>query len=249
MKRILITVATALVVASGMFPARAGTAINPEISDVAGDANFVNGQGVAGGLGQGPDTRPASVASADLRAAWFETAFATSKVLDPETGRVLRVEHVATGLRLHIRTEAAIYPTPQARRIDYRVLVDVPECSVAFHLGASGATPEGDLALIRLEACPVPWGTTAASSVSMAGDVASFEWGFAPKFEELIFDGQTLAAPRAFVTPFVISGAENAASPLIVIDEAAPGRNFTIGSDVPPDVDCNATPGHPDCQG
>src|SRR5688500_17667270 len=91
-------------------PALAGTPGSPEITDVAGDANLVNGQGVQTGLETGPDTRPVSVDGADLLAVWFETVYDTIKTIDPETGRVSRVEYRATALLVRIKTQGPIHP-------------------------------------------------------------------------------------------------------------------------------------------
>ena len=50
-------------------PAAAGTPKAPEVVDAVGDANGANGQGQAAGepIANGPDARPASIDSADLR--------------------------------------------------------------------------------------------------------------------------------------------------------------------------------------
>lgn len=245
MRKVMILVAAVTLCTWGAFPVAAGTPDDPEITDVAGDANFINGQGVVPGHEDGPDTRPASLDGADLRAVWFTTDYVSSKVLDPETDAVLRVEYAPTGLRIHLRTEAPIHPTPQNRSIRYRVIASLPGCRVRFELWALGES--GAIHIIsRLDAgCPsgIRQDSVATSSnlPSFDGNVATFAFPFSHQWvAELLSDGLTIPQPAANVVFAFPDGA--------VIDEAASGRSFTVGSDVPPDVDCTAEPGHPECQ-
>lgn len=250
MKRSLIAAAAALVAVLGSttLPATAGTAADPEITDGVGDANFVNGQGsILGSTVPGLDTRPASRAHLDLRAVWFETTYATNRVVDPGTGAILRVEHVPTGLLVHVRTEAP----REALDAQIRVTQPLSNCPVAFWLNVVRVGNGASLDRVNLykssTGCPGGIGNIEGSVPLYQGAVATLRYPFSAgeTFAGVLSPGQTISPLRtdsAYVTGSTYFAQR------VIVDEAHGGRPFTIGQDVPPNVDCTATPGHPECQ-
>lgn len=251
MKRSLIAAAAALVAVLGSttLPATAGTAADPEITDGVGDANFVNGQGLNPGLEQGPDARPASLANMDLRAVWFETTYVTNRVVDPGTGAILRVEYVPTGLLVHIRTEGPVWPVQYSAgnlNAQYRVPATLAGCPVTFWLNV----PYTNMyhARVNLQktstGCPGGLGNIEGAMPLYQGAVSTLRYPFSAgeTFAGELSAGQTVSVPAAN-SALTQDGATR-----VVVDKAAPGKSFTIGQDVPANVDCTATPGHPECQ-
>jgi hypothetical protein len=246
-RTLVTTFVVSLVLMLGAFPAGASDPDAPEVVDVAGDGNLVNGQGRLAGHEQGPDARPASLDGADIRAVWFETAYDTVKVLDPGTGEVLRVEHRPTALVVRIKTEGPVHPTtPPGRDLDLEVIADLPSCRASFELWAKGSGPANDSSNIMAvtAGCGV-WqpGGGPGALIKPAFDGAEVTLTFPlnqPDLQMFIADGVSIRQPAArsvLNAPFV--------SPLV--DETASGSDFVIGEDVPPDVDCVADPDHQEC--
>jgi hypothetical protein len=247
-------VAGLVAVLSGI-PATAGTSADPEITDAAGDANFINSNGVAPLSEPGPDTRPASLDNSDFRAIWFETAYTTTKVLNG-TGQVARVEHQPSALLVHIRTQAAVHPSTPWTNAQYKVQATVPTCQnkVSFEL-RTFTNAASDAAEIR----PVPAGNGSATACgelaagtivtspvkpSFDGAVSTLTFPLAHvTIREFIQVGTSIAQPAAHIVGFVQVGQNPTTT-----DRTAVGRNFTIGQDVPADIDCSANPSHPECQ-
>lgn len=243
-RKSLIAVCTALALLTlGALPGSAGTAGDPEITDPAGDANFI---GPVAGIEQ--DTRPASLENADLRAVWFQTAFDTTKVVDPATGEVLAVQYRPTALLINIETEAPIHPTqPEGRRIDYEIPVSLPGCDAFVELRADPASAANDAVTIWAvtPGCgdvgggsgrPVPEKPTFSGNVTTV-HLPFHQFGVTDFFST----GTRISAPSAraaAVLPFVAP----------TVDMTSAGDGFTVGQDVPADVNCTADPGNPDCQ-
>jgi len=218
----------------------AGTADDPEVTDPAGDANVVSALS-----DEELDTRPASIDGADLRAIWLETSFVANKVLDPETGQVLRVVHSPTGLLLHFRTEAPMHPTEQDLSMFYRVRAQVRDgdgqfiCSaVRFELEVPPGGTGGSVGVQRMFAtCPGGM-TTTAGLLAFDGDVAtlSFPYTTGP-FQELLPVGATISS-LSEIWSFTRLEAGSQRRDTVIDEGDAAGRSFTIGQDVPPDIDC-----------
>ena len=229
-----------LVAALSGIPATAGTSTDAEITDVAGDGNFINGQGAQPGHEIGPDTRPASFDNVDLRTVWFETAYSTTKVRDA-AGAVLRVEHRPTALVIHVQTQAPARPMSPFGTINYKVSATLPGCKASFELDIFSTPP--DRAVVRsLEGTEC--GTFGTSPV-------------APTFEGAV-STMTFPLSDPLVAPFISVGTtirQSSAgafgrlpsSPALRADETVTGRDFTIGQDIPPDIDCSADPTNPEC--
>ena len=228
----------------GTTPATAGSQEAPEITDIAGDAGGANGQGLA--PIDGIETRPASVDSADLRAVWFETAYAKTKTVDA-TGKVLMVRHFATGLRVNIQTEAPVHPPSQAqmRPLNYDVVAAIGDCDVVFQLSATAAPATDTVGLQQMSApCPdgvSPQGETTRPTYDAA--IARLEFPFAiSRFGKVLKPTTAIDIAVARTSrPLPFAGT-------LVLDDALGDATFTIGQDVPADIDCSAAPGHAECQ-
>ena len=240
-------IAGLVAVLSGL-PAAAGSAADPEITDVAGDGNFINGQGVQQGQHSGPDTRPISFNNTDLRAVWFETAYSTTKVRDA-SGEVLRVEYTPTALKVNIQTQGPVRPLSPWTYIEYRVPVTLPGCRASLELAALatsdrteirpiGAPCDPDRLLARSPATPTYQGAVSTFTFPLT-DTPATGYFISPYLSE----GTVLAQPSAHVLGRLPVGSQAN----VQTDETAVGRNFTIGQDVPADIDCSANPGHTEC--
>ena len=247
-RRVVPSFAIALALTLGTISASGGVPAAPHVTDGAGDANFVNGQGRTAGYEQGPDARPASMDGADLRAAWFETAYDTVKVLDPATGRILRVEHRPTALIVRIRTQGLVHPTvPPGRDLFLEVMANVRDCRATFQLWARGSGPANDTASILAASTGCGGrqpGSGVGSPVKPAYQGTEVTLTFPldrPDLQAFIANGMSIRQPAGrsvLIAPFV--------SPLI--DETVAGSDFVIGQDVPPDIDCATDPEDPACQ-
>lgn len=249
MRKTLITLCTALTaLALGALPGFAGTSEAPEITDVAGDANFVNGQGLQAGQEQGEDTRPASIDNSDLRGVWFETEYVTNKIFDPQSGEVLRVQHQPTALRVRIQTQGPVRPMSPWSQIEYRVQATLPGCTATFELDVRTNPPD----VATLQPIGAPCGdnspniiVTSPVTPTFAGTVGTITFPFGhAQTSDFISNGTTITQPAAHVLGRLPVGSQAN----LRADETTPGRDFTIGQDVPPDVDCTTDPGNPECQ-
>lgn len=230
-------------------PAGAGTPEQPEITDPAGDGNGINGQGVLLGAEAGPDSRPFSIDGADLRAIWFQTAYDVIKVRDASKN-LLEVQYRPYAFRIHIKTEATAAPSFGPTLV-YRVPADLSGCGVFFQMWIRGpaSVPQNDppqrADIRKLDStCPGGAATLAPAgfSLSVQGQVATLEYSLS-------------AAPTliALGTPVAPDGNPHVrpllgAATVPVIDETVQAAGpFVIGSDVPKNVDCRATPDEPAC--
>lgn len=224
-------------------PGSAGTEASPEVVDIAGDANLVNGQNF-GDINQ--STEPASIPSADLRAMWFETAY--EKRIET-VGETRWVRYDPTALVLRIKTTAPSKPTIGPSVI-FRYPALIGECSVFLEVwikgSSEGAVDREYAAINRVSGCP--GGVTPGFPVSVTGNVTTATFPFAQTAETL-GDGM-FVMPDATLRPHVrlVLGSGNTYCCTIpVVDDAPVGAEFEIGPDVPADVSCADQPSHPDC--
>jgi hypothetical protein len=223
-------------------PATAGTSADAEVTDAAGDANFISVTSA-----DQRDTRPASVDNVDLRAVWFETAYTTVKITD-STGAVRRVEYRPTALLVRIQTQAPLRPSSPWGARRFKVQAEVPTCQASFELlvGDSeandkvelrAATPNSfcgdDVSFLQSPVAPTYEGTVSTLTFPL-GD---------PRISQVLGSGTTLSQTSALVTATLGAGPF-----LPSVDQTGAGRDFTIGQDVPPNIDCAATPTNPECQ-
>jgi hypothetical protein len=123
----------------------------------------------------------------------------------------------------------------------------MPGCSATFELLVA-TNPVADSAEIR------PAGVGACGDLSIAkspvtpaydGTVSTITFPLShEEVAKVVSAGTTLSQTSALV---VTSPPAGSPSPTPV-DQTAGGRNFTIGQDVPPDIDCTADPASPECQ-
>jgi len=223
-------------------PSTAPPAPAPHIVDATGDANAINGQG----FGQTADqpTDPASVASADLAGVWFETTYDTVIERD-ENGAVRFVRHVPTGLRMRVKTAAPAKPT-FGPTVLYRVPVTIDgACEAWLQLYLRGDA-QGSLDREGAELSPRSGCAGTATGATLAFDGVYTEATF-PFAGGLLAGGMELGAwSRPSVRVAAGTGTTQLAT-APAIDEAPPMSGFTVGSDVPPDIDCHETPSDPAC--
>jgi hypothetical protein len=218
----------------------------PHIVDPPGDANGVNAQGTGEDLEVASD--PASVAGADLVGVWFQTTYDTVVERD-EAGDVRFIRHVATGLRMRVKTSAAVRPT-LGPTLTYRVPVAIgPTCQAWLYFDVRGDLPgsvDRQGAGIQLQsgcgAATIPAGATLAFDGNSSA--ATYPLGAG------VLAAGTRLGPWSKPSVRVIGG--TSAQQLFTapaLDEASPMSEFVIGSDVPSDIDCDATPSEPACSG
>lgn len=227
-------------------PAAGPEARAPHIVDPPGDANLVNSQG----LGQELDVRtdPASVGGADVVGVWFETTYDTVVERDAE-GAVRFVRHVPTGLRMRVKTTEPADPT-FGPTLTYRVPVAIDascQAWLSFYVpgDAPGSLDREGATIVRQTGCQ--------DTTEPAGATLSLDGNLAVATFPLDTSGGVLAQGMElgpWSRPSVRVAAGNGTQQLFTapaIDEAPPMSSFVIGSDLPPDVDCLETPGHPAC--
>ena len=259
----LVAVAVALLL--GVAPASADPPA--QVTDPVGDANFVNGQSVQPGYEHGPDTRPVSVDGADLVGVRFSTGYRTQRVLDAATGRPLRVEHHAEALVVQIQTAAPVRPISPWSAVQYKVRATLGACAASFelHVGANPANDRAQFVAVRQCGRMNP-GNTAPSKVAptFAGNVATLVF----RFDDLnlsVSDGALHAtarveAPVAHVFVPGVSRTAGVRDPLlgtgvtvlpendyVIVDQTTVGTTFTVGEDLPPDIDCVVDEQNPAC--
>ena len=226
-----------------------------QIVDPVGDANVASNE-----LDDETDTRPASLNEADLVGVWFDTLYRTMQVRDA-TGRVTRVEHRPTALRMHVETAApAVSSGPT---LYFESVIKRGTCSVGFafivHGPLSGTSPtpaEGGRVVSHGTGCPGPVGLRPMIfEMTRQGDrtvvVFPFEELAFPDGGRYVGPGDEVKAsasfPSAFSRVWRPQGPEWPETNHGLIDSAYSMSAFTIAEDVPPDVDCTADPQHPDC--
>jgi hypothetical protein len=245
-KSLLAGCTLALALATGGVQANAG-ATDPEITDPAGDANFVSAI-----AGPEADTRPVSADSLDLLAAWFETAYSSNKVLD-SNGDVVRVERVPEALLVHIRTAGPVLPTHlPSDTVRYKVQVALPGCRAVFELVARAGTNGSYAQLGTIDVCP-PFQTPTFQRQSDApviqANEATIRFPFGSPFvPQAVADGASIAQPTARVYSALVSKTGPDGNDVLIADKTVQGRSFTIGQDVPADVDCGSDPENAECQ-
>jgi hypothetical protein len=244
-RRKLLTVGlvAGLVAAFSGVPATAGTSTAPDITDPAGDANFVSAISA-----DERDTRPASTDNADLRGVWFETAYSTTRVIHSVSGAVLRVEYRPTALLINIRTQGPVRPLSPLGALRFKVQATTPACTASFELLVAAASEKAEIrpATPSTGCGEDPPLTLVISPVTPTYDGAVSTMTFPLAHEgisKVISAGAVLSQTKAQTIAQMPTGA----SP-VPVDQTGAGSNFTIGQDVPADVDCTATPNNAECQ-
>jgi|GEM_PF-7067407 len=250
MRRLLLALSFAL---AGLTPVAADGPTSTVLStDVAGDANAVNNQAQEGSVPeQNVQTAPASVDGADLLSVAVRTLYQQEKVRD-DAGRVVRVRHVPTALRIEFRTTAPAKPT-FGPGVIFRMSANVGTsgCQVQFELYVAGQAPGSSPIergqVNRLRNCPGGDGLLIGFPYSFEGDTATVTFPFAST-DGMLSSGTRLTAytrPHTRVVNYAVAAAPTAPA----IDQSPAIASFTIGQDVPADIDCLQDPSHVACSG
>lgn len=230
----------------------------PRIVDPIGDANSVFIEE------EGPDTRPASDDRADILEVWPETLYDTVKETDAD-GTTLAVRHVPRALRVNVKTTAPASPAT-GPTLRFHLPVAAGGCAIEFDFFVHGllTAPDDIEEEAVIDDTPPDganfnFGCIGARlrsdefNLTFDGDVTRMTFPFealvGTPAEDLVAPGIALEPRsgagfirvRRLTTGYALFGYVDLASPL-----PAP---FVIGSDVPPDVDCVATPEHQACSG
>ena len=214
----------------------------PQITDIAGDANVVNGQGFEDITGVNP-SQPNDTANykrADLRAVRFETAYTAVPV------GADGIDYQATGLKIHVTTTDV--PGSDGPTLIYRINTTVSGCASFLQSYLRGATSapvdaaNNTLQWRQLDAgCPDGVKTVTNAAWTTTVDAASKTLTMTFPFSSLtpaqqvamsVGDGY-LGLPAGEVRTQLAT----ATAPLI---DATPAyeEDYIIGSDVPADVPC-----------
>jgi hypothetical protein len=204
----LATAAAVAGIAVAALPGHAATAPKPQITDPTGDANGVNGQGIATGA-PSPAT-PADASAADIKSVLFQTTFKTKTV----HGKVVKVP---TGFTVTMTLAAA----PSMPNVIYRVAASAPSCDTLF-FEYSTAVSGTDGSARCAASLPATSGPVAVTSVAVKG--SSVIWTVPVKS---LPAGQTLSSLDA-QTRF-ISGTPGVSLTAPQYDEASSAATFTIG--------------------
>jgi hypothetical protein len=243
-------------------PAQSEQAPAPVIVDMAGDANSVFMQ-----LGQpSQDTRPVSDDRADLIKIWPETTYET--VVDRASdGSIAGVRHVPVGLRINVQTTAKANPAT-GPTLWFILPVVANGCEISFQFYTQGPAGIGDMPEVAEIEDTLFDGVEIGNPGCLNGKLNSSEFGLAfdgsvtrldfpfaalrgTRAEELVAPGISLG-PSSEVPRFirVRQSPEGATVLYGGVDEAGSlPSEFLIGSDVPADINCNASPGNPACAG
>lgn len=247
MKRILRASAAALAaLAIISSPASAGTPLAPEISDVFGDANFVNGHGFDN---LEPVSTPVALDSADLKAIWFETTYRPEKDR-LEDGTVTRVRYEPGALLVNIKTVAPPRPAT-GPGLYFNVPVTIAGCEIWFEGYVAGTGFVGDEASIWKNGSNCPGGTGYITNPKFiargSGDTLILEYGLdaLPYSNSQIILAEDVEIRPVSTVPMVsLSGTHETS-----IDEATPLMSvYQIGEGIPDDIVCAEQPDHAECQ-
>ena len=234
MRRAVLSVAALAALTALVLPAGAdGPA--PHVTDAAGDANAVNGQGLAEVPAPG---LPAQYAPADLLSVTYSTSFDTVPVGDDG------VRHVVTGLQARVVTAAPV--KSDGPTLLYRLNVDIGGCGGFVQYYENGPSsgpvdPKGvEFRQLASRGCPADATVRYPSwSVVKEGSTLLFDLRFAglrPADQSFFRPGAFLSTRSAEVRTTVGAVAIQPTAP--AVDIASGGTDFKIGSDVPKDVAC-----------
>lgn len=215
--------------------ANAGSATDAEITDQTGDANHLSPL-----PDPDPTTAPASVAAVDLEKVWYTTRYVTVKDRDA-SGKVIRVRNVPDALIVTIRTAGPkrIGAFLGGYTLQFNMTSQiVGGCPLNLWLSINPETGATDKVQYR---CTAGYVELPANSLTNTGVDARLTLPFAtvPALaDDLTLKAGTAADPTSIRAAWVLNS---------TADLATGGRDFVIGSDVPPDIDCLEDPANPVC--
>lgn len=233
MRTRILTAAAALAVGALVLPAGAA-APAAQITDQAGDANALNGQGfLAGGAADGSAT-PQQYAPADLLSISYATTFDAVPVGDDG------IDYQATGVQARIVTTAPA--KSDGPTLIYRISADIGGCGgfLQHYLNGPASAPT--------DAKGLEFRQFASRGCAADATVRNEKWTVAPDGTALVFtfpyEGMAAAELKNFAVGRVITTPAAEVRTLLgvltapAIDIAGPGTNFKIGSDLPADMPC-----------
>ena len=237
--RLVRTFVFALAIAALALPA--GAEATAQITDIAQDANGINGQGFGDLTGVDPSqpNDQASYAPADLRAIRFETAYTATPVGTDG------IDYTATALKIHVTTTAT--PKSDGPTLIYRINTGVNGCASflqSYVRGTTSAptdTANNTLQWRQLDAgCPDGVKTVTNAAWTTTIDAASKTLTMTFPYAALSETQLAAMAPGAYLSAArgeVRTQLGTATAPLID-DTPALLDDFVIGSDMPADVPC-----------
>jgi hypothetical protein len=230
----LLAAGAALALGALVLPAgAAGPAAH--VTDQAGDANAINGQGVSllAGTADGMAT-PQQYAPADLLSITYSTTFDTVPVGDDG------VKHVATGVQARIVTTAPA--KSDGPTLIYRINAEVGNCGGFLQHYLSGPTSA------PTDGKGLEFRQFASRGCAADATVRNVAWTATQDGTALVFtfpyagmagaDRNNFAVGKTIVTNAAEVRTLLVAATAPAIDTTAPGTNFKIGSDLPQDVPC-----------
>jgi len=203
----LATAVAAAGIAVTALPGHAAT-LKPQITDPVGDANAVNGQGVATGAPE--QSTPVDASGADIKSVLMQTTYKTTKA----HGKRVKVP---TGFTVTMTMAAA----PTMPNVIYRVAASAPSCQTLFFEYSTAVSGSDGSARCAAE-LPTNSGDVAVTSVAVKGN--SVIWTVPAKSVPV---GQTLSGLDA-QTRF-ISGTPGVSLTAPEYDEASSSATFTVG--------------------
>lgn len=229
--RLMLSAALAALVVLAAMPATAGTAEKSELTDQAGDANFINSQGLGAIIGDESLVTPVDLSSADLRAMWLETIFEEDETIEEDGSE--SVIRTATGLRWNVRTTAPASPS-FGPTVLFRMPLTIGGCTAFLESQVRGpASSPADVqrGSLRVLGADCPGGVRSITSPAFApvfdDDVMTVEFPFA-EVQGLLGAKTTLASNGAGHVRTVLVAATAPA-----IDEAPGDWSFRLSSDLP----------------
>lgn len=235
--------------------------VEPQIVDVAGDANFLNTQGSTDAEpANGPSTSPASIDGADIRSIRFHTRYTTAKLRDLD-GNVESVDYRPNALQVDITMTGAVKPTFGPSLL-FRVQALIAGCETWFQAwvrGSQAQATDPERADIRKLTATCPGGANTVLNgfeYTIDGNVIKMVYPFQAAvftgaMAGFIQDGTEISPPAVFTNsasyPHVRTSVNAGTLTAPTIDQTLRMTDFTVGSDVPADVICANEPEHPDC--
>lgn len=230
----------------------------PQITDAAGDANFINAQGNTNAEpANGPDTSAVyNEAGADIRSVRYSTRYWTRRIYNPE-GVLERVERLPNALQIEITTTGPTKPSKFS--LIFRIQTTIAGCETWFQAWVKGTQAQAS-ELERADIRKITAGCPGGAATVFTG----FQQTFDDNVMTLLFPFDAFTGPMA---GFIKKGTQidplasftnNANYPHVrtsiggtvtapSVDQTARPAPFVVGSDVPANADCLSTPEHPDC--
>ena len=257
-KPLTAAIGLAMALALGM-PASADLS-EPQITDAAGDANFVNTQGTTNlEPASGPDTSAVyNEAGADIRSIRLSTRYTKVRIVNPD-GTVEMIDYRPKALQIDVTMTGPIKPAKTS--MIFRLQTTIGGCETWFQgwiKGTQAAATELERADIRKITTGCPGGAATVFNgfqQILDGNVMSLVYpfgaaAFTGPMAGFLKSGTQIDPLGSFTNnanyPHIrvsVNGAVTAPT----IDQTNRPTPFTVSSDVPADVICANAPEHPEC--